>query len=489
MKTTPPPLHLPAEILAIHPFPGEPPPLGGWTGGQTASYPVMPVGLVALMNLLQGEGHQVLGLNLPVCRMVDPGFTLDAWLSGRPAVRLVLLDLHWYEHAVGVVHTARVVRRAWPETRIVVGGLTATRFGLELLAACPEIDLVVAGDAEEPLRQLAAGAPLEEIPNLLRRGAPPGPSWRTPPELFDDLDTGSLDWLLHARAYRRLLYSSPRRGGPAPPDQREAQWIANGRGCAHACLYCGGGRGSHRQLSGLPKLMRRSPEAVLREVRHLRAEQVSQVALTLDPDMLGRTWREAFFGGLEDRPGLYLESFQLPSVALLDAMATRGDPEHSELALSPLSGDVGVRARNGKSWENGALLEALRLMGERGLSAPVFFSLNLPGEDAHTLSATIDLSRRILDQDRRGLVRIMNICHSLDPASPLSDEPALQGGVEIGTRSLADYLAHGRAPRPWTFREGERGFAVPGRDLPVMVARWDALCAQDPERLIAVPRC
>ena len=41
-------------------------------------------------------------------------------------------------------------------------------------------------------------------------------------------------------------------------------------------------------------------------------------------------------------------------------------------------------------------------------------------------------------------------------------------------RPLADYLAYGRGPRPWRFTPGERGFVVPGRDLPAMVI-WAAL--------------
>ena len=96
-----------------------------------------------------------------------------------------MIDLHWAEHALGVLDAAARVRAAWSGARIVVGGLTATRFAAELLQISPEVDGVVVGDAEGPIAALASaieeGCPWPPAtPNLRTRGAPPVSAWRRP---------------------------------------------------------------------------------------------------------------------------------------------------------------------------------------------------------------------------------------------------------------------------------------------------------------------
>lgn len=474
-----------AEILYLHVAPR-----GEAAAGPGASYPVLPVGAVAHMNRLVAEGLQVTGLDLPVERLADPAFTLEGWLARNPPAALVLLDLHWAEHALGVVDAVARVRQHWPRTRIIAGGLTATRFPEELLALAPGLDGVLVGDAEGPVSGLAravlAGRWPPQVPGLVARVdgriEASEARYHTSHEDFDALDTVSLSWLRHADLYRRLLHSRP----PRAPSRAElhGHWLANGRGCAFECDYCGGSRSAHTRLTGRRGLLRRAPERLAADVARLVDEGVDQIALTLDPDMLGPAHRAAFFEQLRVRPGLYVESFQLPSLPLLDALAARADPEHSELAITPLSGDLGVRRRNGKHYDDAALLARLDAAWARDLSIFLFFSLNLPGEDGRTLGATLDLARRLHDRAPPGLLRVISICHTLDPGSPLAEA----GGVEIGFHRLEDWVDHGRQPRPWTFYEGERGFSMPGRDLSAMVARWDALCVDTDGVLIPVPR-
>lgn len=477
-----------AEILYLHPAPR------GEAYRDGASYPVLPVGAVAHMNHLTRFGFSVTGLNAPAQRSQDFAFSLADWARGQPAPALVLLDLHWVEHARGALEAARLARAAWPEARIALGGLTATRFAAEALALCPALDAVVTGDAEEAVAALARAAVDRapwppDAPNLLARA--PGGLWQSPRRAatrqadFDQSDTASLDWLIDAPVYRRLLHSRPPRALSRPGDQ--GHWIANGRGCAFDCLYCGGGRSAHQALSGLKGVLRRDPAVVAAEVDRLHAAGVAQVALTLDPDMLGARHQAAFFAALQARPGLYVESFQLPSPALRAALCDRADLEHSELALTPLSGDEGVRRRNGKRYSNAALLDAVAELGARGVSVFAFFSLNLPGEDEATLTQTLALAEALLEAAPPGRLRVANICHTLDPASPLAESP--EGwGATAAMRCLADFVALAEQPRPWRFEEGERGFGMPGRDLAAMVARWDAFCAGRETLAIPVPR-
>ena len=222
------------------------------------------------------------------------------------------------------------------------------------------------------------------------------------------------------------------------------------------------------------------------DVARLSGLNVNQIALTLDPDMLGSAHRDAFFAALRGRPGLYVESFQLPSASLLDGISAAADLEHTELALTPLSGSRAVRRRNGKHYDDDALISRLQAAWARDISTFIFFSLNLPGEDDQTLGETLSLTRRLLDLAPPGRLRIANICHTLDPGSPMTEGEGDFGGT-LQFRALADWVEHGCQPRPWRFVEGERGFSMPGRDLGGMVQRWDALCQGAGGLLIPVP--
>ena len=471
-------------ILRVFPWGLEPRPAG-------VSFPVLPVGLVGLANLLRQGDLRVRGLHLPLEHMLRPDFNLERWLRAEPAAPLVLLDLHWYEHAVGVLAAARAVRAAWPLTRVVVGGMTASIFAREVLEACPQVDGVVVGDSEGPVTTLAravvaGGWPGAGLSGLLTREGGGAARWSTPKDLFDRLDFADLGWLWHGEDYQRLLYSHPLRGPGAAQSAGRAHWVPNGRGCAYDCTFCGGGRRAQRAIFGREGLLRRAPQAVLRDVATLRGQGVEQVALTLDPDMLGPPWREAFFDGLAAPgrwPGLYLESFQLPSRSLLRGLARHGDPRHSEVALSPLSGHAGVRRAAGKHFGDDHLLRTLRELAERDLSTSVFFSLNLPGEDHETLEATLTLAERVLQDDRRGLVRVVNLCHTLDPASPLWRDPPGFGLRGAGRWGLAEYLTYGAGDASRSLREEARGL-VAGRDLAAMARRWDTWCAGWPGRAV-----
>jgi radical SAM superfamily enzyme YgiQ (UPF0313 family) len=481
-----------ATVVYIHPLPR---PAQHGTG-DGAAYPVIPVGLVGHLNLLAEAGHTVLGLNLAVERTLDPTFDLDAWLADNAEPAVVLIDFHWYEHAWGALDVARRARAAWSHTRIILGGLSATHFHLEVLEKAPEVDAVVCGAAEVAVLQLVQQAVAGdwrpgEVENVAARdlsGRPRSPSThgQTPPELLDRLDTVDLSWLRHARAYRQMMHSRPLR--VTAPDV-QGQWILAGRGCAFACGYCGGGRLAHRTLSGLQKVARRDPIQLAADVDRLVLQGVQQVAPSLDPDMLGRPHRDAFFGHLRTRPGLYVESYQLPSVHLLDHLARSTDLQHTEVALTPLSGNAGVRQRHGKTYNNDQLLASVQQAVDRGIAVFAFFSLNLPGEDNRTVHETVALVEQLLELAPSDGLRAISIRHTLDPVSPMAQRPADFGLAAVSLHTLDDYLAYCTGPRPFTFAPGERGFTLQApRDLPAMVGAWDALAVQHPGRVYAVPR-
>jgi hypothetical protein len=221
---------------------------------------------------------------------------------------------------------------------------------------------------------------------------------------------------------------------------------------------------------------------LVRDLARLRALGVEQVALGLDPELMGAEHRDVTLAGAGGL-GLYLESFQLPTTALLDGLVCHAEPEHSEVAISALSGSSTLRRRHGKAFDDDALLACVDAMQVRGISGSVFFSVGLPGEDEPAFEATLALARRICVRDHRGLLRLMALPQALDPAAPMALDPGAWGLEPTDAGDLAARLSRGRAlaeGRLGPLDPQALGYRVPGCDLMERAARWNALAAEAP---------
>lgn len=471
-----------------------------------APYPFIPVGVIGMVNLLRSQGWAVEGLNLPLELTLQPTFNLQQWLAAHSPAKLVMIDLHWYEHSFGALDVAQTVKTVWPDTLVVIGGLTASHFAKEIMAKFPAVDFIIRGDAEAPLAQLAAlctdsSTPpvLSAIPNLLYRRA--GAIHQTPHTYFADsnaldrLDFVTLDWLHHAESYAALQYSGIGLIRLHDP-QRKGHWLCIGRGCVFNCIYCGGGKASHAELAGRNGYVVRSPERVVADVARLAAQSCQQVALSLDPATFGPEWWRTFFARLRQqqvRIGIYNEFFQLPSREFIDELGRTADLQHTEVAISPLSGNEEVRRRNGKFYTNERFLAMLDTLKSHSIPIFVYFSLNLPGETFKTFKETLALADQVGKRYPAHLLRMLNPCHTLDPVSPMSRQPEAFG-MTVQYKTFQDYYNYckGTGWQPRQVIRGEhRGFEMIGRPahtVEQMAQIWDQFAQAQKFRCFPVPR-
>ncbi|MEZ4707562.1 MAG: radical SAM protein [Caldilineaceae bacterium] len=467
-------------------------------------YPFIPVGVVGLVNMLRQQGHSVAGLNLPMELLMEPTFDFKAWLRARPPAGLVMVDLHWYEHCYGALEVARAVKEVWPQTPVVLGGLTTSNFAEEILADFDCVDFAVRGDAEEPLRLLAAhlsgdaSVELAEIPNLVRRvdGAicQNLRAYFADPAMLDSLDFVSMDWLHNWRSNAAIQYSGA--GAIALKQPKfQGHWLTIGRGCVFNCIYCGGGKKSHSDLAGRSGYVVRAPESVAVDIERLKALGYDQVSLSLDPATFKPEWWRALFGLLRERQikiGIYNEFFQLPPKDFLDEFAQTADLQHTEVAISPLSGNEEVRKRNGKFYPNQRFLQMLQTLKQYEIPIFIYFSLNLPGETPRTFKETLELAQKIGEIYPHHLLRMLNPCHTLDPVSPMSRQPEAYT-MQVHYRTFRDYYNYckGTAWQPRQVIRGQhRGFEMHGRpDMVVekMAQLWDMFARQQKFRCFPVP--
>ncbi|MCU0519534.1 MAG: SEC-C domain-containing protein [Anaerolineae bacterium] len=461
-------------------------------------YGLIPMGVPALVNVLQAAGIRVRGLNYPLERELNRSFDLRRWLRTQRQARVILVDMHWYEHSYGAISVANVCKEVLPDALVVLGGLTASGFAYEILEQFPSVDFVIRGDAEMPLLTLVqrclavpVGQAVEvsDIPNVAgRRGAdvvlnPIGYCAVT--EDLDALDYVDLGFLDHATEYyvhEYLVTDLPKARAALQTNPFLGRWVATARGCKYECSYCGGCKSAHQVLAMRDGIVPRSPEAVVAELERLSDAGVVQASLSYDI----ADWR-TFFALMRQRGikiGLYNECFQLPTPTFVKRFAQVADSEHSCLAFSPLSGDERVRRLNGKIFTNGELINVLDSLNLYDIFALVYFSLNLPGETMDTLKESIALAERLcelypLAQTPGPRLRIMNSCHTLDPLSPMAVHPE-KFGISVTMQTFNDWYTYCRETQtgsPAARTELFRGFVLSdeaARSLEAMANAWDA---------------
>jgi len=448
------------------------------------AYGWIPVGVVGLVNLLRENGIWVEGLDYPLEMTLDQRFDLREWLAEHRDARLVMLDLHWYEHSYGAISIARACKEVLPQAWTVLGGFTASAYAREILEHFPEVDFVIRGDAEQPLlglvqrllrtsRHSPGRVNLSGIPNLsYRDGNHILENERTycaTSADLDELNFVDIDFLEHYQQYNIRSF-----GG---------HWLSIARGCHYECAFCGGCQTAQSMLAGRAGVVARSPAKVVEDLRRLEGQGLRRVSLSFDLAGLGDDYWREFFSRLGDsgvQIGLWNELYQLPKDEFIEEFVKRTIIPHSCLTLSPLSGCERVRRLNGKFYSNEELFHTLALLKSHSVHLIVCFSLNLPGEDERAFEETLALADKIYDVYPPQLLRILNSCHTVEPYSPMSMEPQ-RYSIEVSMSSFMDYYDYCRSTglaRPEARTGMHRGFKTLGpgaRRLGAMAEKWDAL--------------
>ncbi|HEX9017995.1 MAG TPA: radical SAM protein [Anaerolineaceae bacterium] len=502
-KTAPEPAGAAASVPVLYLHPAKQGPNFRPEADTGRPYGLIPLGLPALVNVLRANGIPVKGLIHPLEKQLDPDFSLENWLRSQPGARVILIDLHWYEHCYGAVETARLCKKVLPAAWTVLGGLSATGWADEILEQFPAVDFIIRGDAEQPLlelvRRLLASRThedvfdgLEAVPNLsYRQTSGASPVVTATPQSYtactadlDTLDFVNLDFIEHYQEYfvheyivtdltaaRQALETHPFLG----------RWTCTARGCKFHCSYCGGSKESHKRLANRNGITTRSPEKVVDDLRQLQAQGVHQASMSYDIAVLGEDYWRPFFSLLRAsglKIGVYNEFFQMPERAFIEEYARSVDMTHSCVALSPLSGNERVRRLNGKHYSNDQLFDILDALAAHNFYLFIYFSMNLPGETAETFEESLELARSIYEFYPHPLLKILNTVHTLDPVSPMNLYPE-KYGIQARMSTFMDFYNYCRDTRsggPGARTELHRGFNLnesADRSLESMSNAWD----------------
>lgn len=433
---------------------------------------LIPMGTLALADLAGQAGYRTEVLHLGLEWIERGSFSPLTDIRGRE-VKAVAIPLHFHPQSFDVMRIAGEIKGEKKETFIFSGGYTASLFHKEILSSFPQIDAIIRGDAEVPLialmKALEEKRGFEEVPNLTWRE---GGEIRVNPLSYvaseKDLDRSSytnLSLLKDKETYIRYIGMPFVWAKDLSKKENQKHFhlghpifpLNIGRGCSGNCTWCGGGSLAQQAVNGRKKVAFRSPEAVMKSMAEAMEMGYEMFNIAFDPDKEGGRYYGELFPLLRKnhlRTRVYFESFSLPSEPFLDEFARTFILDGSILALSPESGDEGVRHRNKTfSYSNDELMKTIASAERLGVRVDLFFSMGIPGEHYADLLKTVVL-RRDVKRRFKNIGRIWSSPISLEPGSPWHLHPE-QFGIVSTRQSFLDFY---RASAP---EGGGLGYFIP----------------------------
>jgi radical SAM superfamily enzyme YgiQ (UPF0313 family) len=349
-----------------------------WHGVQSTS---PPLGLlhVAAYAEQQGRAVHVLDANAEQLGLEDIGRVIrrhrPAWV-GLTAVTAQIGPAH---------RVAEIVKKAAPDSKVVIGGAHATALPDEVLQDL-HVDYVIRGEGELSFLALVDGQPRDGIGGLTYRGDRPGsPVCHNPEdEPISDLDA------LPPPAYHLIRFD---RYKPAVGAYRRLPALAMTvtRGCPGKCTFCSSAQtplrthSAERIVDQLEQLQRRYG---IREVSFyddtftVFKKNVSRLCDLMVARRLDLTW--SCFARTDCVSASLLAKMKLAGCHQILFGIESADPRILENIRKPI--DIGRTQR------------AVRLVREAGIEVRAAFMFGNPGETVESLHRTIAFAKR-LDPD------------------------------------------------------------------------------------------
>lgn len=370
------------DVLYIHPS----------RGLDNTLYAFMPMGITGLLNLLKKNNYTVYGINYSIEKSMNSNYSIKDELKGTK-YKVLMIDLHWYEHAYGAIEVAKISKELYPNIPIIIGGLTSGIYPIEILENFDCIDYILKGDSEKPLLDLVnfliknIGA-LDNIENI---------SYRDNDRIINkeltyclsDLD--SLNYVDHSFLKNEMMYMYTNTIGVDLRRDKNA-WIYIARGCRHNCVYCDAARKNMKTLWGRDNVTYRSPKRVAQDIIEFSNMGVDVVRFSHDLEMFGKEYYEEIFKILRDnnvRIGFNYDCFQLPSKHFIDELVKTFIEDKIILDITLLSGNQDIRYKMGKLFTNERLISILDYLKDTKCITRVYYSINVLDEDLHSFEETM----------------------------------------------------------------------------------------------------
>ncbi|OED36069.1 hypothetical protein AB833_28715 [Chromatiales bacterium (ex Bugula neritina AB1)] len=342
---------------------------------------------------------------------------------------IIAISCKWWDTLFGAVELARLIRRRAPSVTLVAGGQTATYFARHLVQKT-EFDVVIRGDGELPLLELAKGTPscnmvfknLTEYPTTYVQQS--GEDLR----LYHDLTEIADETMLRAIGY-------------------DAPFIWTGKGCKLTCLYCAGSALGHKKLFGRKGYMYRPVEQVLHDMEVLAPW--SDGAFLFDFDPVGNPEKASYYAEIfeqlpQQQYHTYFYCWTLPDAEFVDRIASTFQSAFVSLDAQAYSEPHRQRLaekRMIKPYRSDRDFEATiaQIASYRHMDAGIYGIIGLAGETRQDVDNTEQWIAHLLNTYGDGLGELAVTPLATEPGSLVNRNPA-KYGMRLLRETFEDYL-------------------------------------------------
>jgi B12-binding domain/radical SAM domain protein len=417
----------------------------------TPVFEMYPFGFMTIAAHLNSLGYKVRVVNVASMMLNDPELDVPALIK-RLDAEVFGIDLHWLPHAHGALELAKIVRAKHPESKVLMGGYSATYYHDELVRY-PQVDLVMRGDSTEiPMGELLEAldkkGDLSKVQNLSWKEG--GKVTHNPMTFIpEDLDYIDVDygWIIRSVIRHRDLEGHK-------PFKDWARYpltaVFTVRGCYQKCLVCGGSCTAMRGFLGRREAAFRSPEKVARDIYNIQSYLKAPTFVVGDVRRGGKTYMRRFFSELKELGvdnHLVLELFT-PAEEEFFKLVDSSVNTYS-IEFSPDSHSEEVRYALGRNFETEPMERTVSHALKNDCQRfDVFFMIGLPKQTRQSALDSADYAHHLyslVDNDPRLFVYTSPLAPFIDPGSYAFEHPE-KSGYRLFARTLEDHRARLASP-------------------------------------------
>ena len=348
-----------------------------------AHHPLFPpLGLAYMAAVLEQNDFEVKIFDCPVCEIDHEKLKaeLDSFQPTMVGIGSMTPTIE------SALKSARVAKEVCPDAKVLMGGPHATFADKQILIDEKAVDIIVRGEGEETILELA-----KQSPELQKVSDVKGITFRKDNQIIQAPGRPFIQNLdaLPRPAYKYLPVEKYRIAG------RKLLPIMSSRGCPFQCSFC-----VASQMFGA-RFRARSPKNVLDELEWLRDEYGAE-GIAFQDDTLTFDRKRA----MEICDGIIERKINLPwgcgtraDVVTKEVLAKMSKAHCNETCFGVESGCQRIRDSLKKKVTTEQCENAIKWAKEAGIFVTVSVILGYPGETKETLQETLDFVRKVEPDD------------------------------------------------------------------------------------------
>lgn len=365
---------------------------------------VIPVGMVGIMNMLLDYGYDVTAVNIPLEMRLNEEFdTLAYFRENKYDVYMV--ELHWYIYSYHAIELSKYIKSINPDSTIVLGGMTATKYNIDIMKNYDFVDFIISGDSENSyiafLSEMEKDKRYYDVCNLTFRSGNriiENQVECISKEQFDKMNYSNYSWLnnkdyfFRLQAHEDLLHDGT---------ESRLAWLPIARGCMYDCSYCGGNKTFFEKEFNYNSYKIRSIDSVIFDMQQLKSIGVNKIGVTHDLSIFGNAYWKELFDRIEENDfnfSIFHYCFQLPCAEFIKRMNNVFSQDGSVVGIPVITGDEEKRRLNGKLFFNRDLLETLDAFIGSKTIVSLYFIDNAVGCEGSTFEKTKEFIIALVDR-------------------------------------------------------------------------------------------